>query len=179
MKKENKYSVMAWAIVILAVLNVTTLATILYHAYGENDIAPTLLKQDSTENESFSGCYFRDKLSLDSIQMNNFREFNHEFRIQARNTAFELQEKRNRMFILMTGPGSDTAGLNMLSDSIGYLHSRLKKLTYRYYLDMKAICSEEQQQQLEELFREVFTADQQLGPGRRGQGGQHRRGMVQ
>jgi hypothetical protein len=33
MKAENKHSFMVWAIVVLAIMNVSTLATILYHQY--------------------------------------------------------------------------------------------------------------------------------------------------
>lgn len=170
---------MAWAIVILAVLNGTTLATILFHAYGKDDKAPVSAQQSNAATESLSGCYFRDQLDLDSMQMNRFRAFNHGFRVQAKNTALEIEEKRNRMFVLMTGTEPDTAALNMLSDSIGYLHSRLKKLTYGYYMDMKAMCLPEQQQQLEQIFRRVFTTDQPMGPGRQGRGGPNRGRMFQ
>jgi Spy/CpxP family protein refolding chaperone len=173
MQKENKHTLMIWAIVILAVMNVATLATILYHQYqpektGENKAQ---LQQTEEEVATFSGRYFRDKLNMNGEQMSRFREFNQGFRQQARNTAIEMSEKRKRMFMQMKNPQRDTVKLNMLSDSIGYLHSHLKKLTYRYYLDIKDICTPEQQKQLEQLFQEIFTNDALPGPGRGGHGG--------
>jgi hypothetical protein len=79
------------------------------------------------------------------------------------------------MLIEMAAIKSDTSRLNMLSDSIGHLHSNLKKLTYGYYLDIKNICNPEQQKKLEQLFGEMFTNDAPMGFPGRGMhgGGQH------
>jgi Spy/CpxP family protein refolding chaperone len=170
MKEENKRSIMVWAIVVLAVMNVTTLATLLYHQY-RSGISVTGTKQLEANTEKFSGRYFRDQLHLSSDQVDKFREVNQGFRPQARAITMELAQKRNQMLVEMASVKSDTAKLNMLSDSIGYLHSRLKKLTYKYYLDIKDICNKEQQQKLEQLVREMFVNDAPMGfPGK---GGMH------
>jgi hypothetical protein len=175
MKSENKHSLMVWAIVVLAVMNLSTLATILYHQYQSKPrgVKQTQVQQQlEADSERFSGRYFRDKLNLNSDQMGKFREFNPVFRHQARAITLELASLRKQMLMEMSSAKSDSVHLNMLSDSIGYLHSNLKKLTYRYYLDLKSLCNAEQQIQLEQLFNEMFTNDLQMGfPGRRGQGG--------
>jgi Spy/CpxP family protein refolding chaperone len=180
MKAENKHNLMVWAIVVLAVMNISTLATILYHQYQskETSINTTQAEQQlETNAERFSGRYFRDKLDLNSDQMDKFREFNPVFRQQARAITLELASLRKQMLAEMTAPNSDTSTLNALSDSIGYLHGNLKKLTYKYYLDMKSICNTAQQKQLEQLFSKMFTNDAPMGfPGKGGRGGgQHGR----
>ena len=185
MKKENKYSLMIWAIVILAVINISTLMTILYHKY-QSDTSETISasdpKQLEADSEKFSGRYFRDQLNLSIEQMDKFKQINPVFRPKARYITIELAEKRKQMLIEMSAAESDTARLNAISDSIGQLHSSLKKITYRYYLEIKNICNPEQQRKLEQIFGEMFTNDSQLGypgnggPGGRGQGrGQGRR----
>ena len=58
----------------------------------------------------------------------------------------------------MAADNYDTIRLNTLSDSIGYLHADLKKVTYKYYLDIKNICDQQQQQKLEQLFAECLQA---------------------
>jgi len=63
----------------------------------------------------------------------------------------------------MSAVKSDTSMLSALSDSIGYLHSDLKKLTYMYYLEIKGICDPEQQKKLEQLFGEAFSNDASTG----------------
>jgi hypothetical protein len=180
MKAEKKYAMMVWAIIILAIMNISTLATILYHQYqSEGRETQTAQEQQQLEvdSEKFSGRYFHDKLNLSRGQMERFREFNPLFRQQAKAISIELSERRKQMLIEMANVKSDTNRLNILSDSIGVLHGNLKRLTYKYYLDMKGICNIEQQNQLELLFREMFINDISMGfPGRGGSGGgQHGR----
>lgn len=174
MKATNKQSWMVWAIVFLAMLNVSTLATILYHQkHSVNEAAyPTMSqKQLEADAENFSGKYFRDKLQLDGQQMDKFRDFNPVFRHQARAITVNLGSLRNEMLTEMAANQTDTVRLSLLSDSIGLLHRDLKILTYRYYMDIKRICNADQQKQLQILFSSMFTNDAAMGfPGRGGQG---------
>ena len=178
MKPENKQTMMIWAIVVLALMNVTTLVTIVYHqsqstklevVQGENQ------KQSDSSMVRFSGRYFRDELNFSASQMNRFREFNPAFRMKARSIIVGLAEKRKLMLSEMSAKNSDTVKLNALSDSIGILHAQLKRITYSYYLDIKSICDEKQQQKLELLFQEMFVSDTPLGfPGKGGMNGNGR-----
>lgn len=176
MKTENKRSGMIWAIVVLAVMNLSTLGTILYHQYQSDKPAANpeeAQKQLETDAEKFSGRYFRDKLNLDGNQMERFRAINPVFRQQARAITEELASMRKQMLAEMAAANSDTTKLNALSDAIGQLHSQLKKITYQYYLDLKSICNTEQQKQLEQLFTEMFTNDASMSfPGKGGRGWQ-------
>jgi hypothetical protein len=177
---ENKYKLMIWAIVILAVLNLSTLGSLLYHQYksaGKTVSLESFQKQLEADSEKYSGRYFRDQLNLDMGQMNQFREFNPVFRQHARAITMELGELRKQMLVEMAAKSSDTAWLNSLSDSIGSLHAGLKKLTFNYYLQIKNICNDEQQKKLEKIFAEIFTNDAAMGyPGRgMGRGSMHGR----
>jgi hypothetical protein len=176
MKTEKNRSWMVWAIILLAVMNISTVATILYHQYrtGKSFAGePQVQQQNVTDAEKFSGRYFRDKLNLDGNQMDRFREINPIFRQQARIINIELASARKQMLDEMSSADPDTNRLNALSDSIGHLHSNLKKITFRYYLDLNFICNEEQKGQLEQLFSEMFTNDSSLGfPGKGGRGRQ-------
>jgi hypothetical protein len=166
MRDDSKKGWMVWAIVILAILNITTLLTILYHQYHSAKIEfVTAPVQDLSENSSiqYSGRYFRDKLNLSKEQMNKFVDFNPEFREKVRGINLSLERIRQKMLAEMAANISDKNKLDILSDSIGYLHSSLKKLTYMYYLDIKSICDHQQQKKLEELFNKMFTSDVMMG----------------
>lgn len=171
MKAENKNRWMVWAIVVLAIMNITTLLTILYHknqsVEAEFVTAPKQVQSESSSIQ-YSGRYFRDKLNLNREQMNRFVEINPEFRQQARSININLNRIRHQMLTEMAAKNSDNNKLNMLSDSMGYLHSDLKKLTYRYYLDIKNICNQEQQKTLEQMFGEMFTGDMHMGQNGKG-----------
>jgi hypothetical protein len=58
----------------------------------------------------------------------------------------------------------------MLSDSIGMLHSELKKITYSYYLEFKRISTPEQKEKLNEIFSRMFEGEIPAGQGKGMQG---------
>lgn len=181
MKAENKYSLMVWAIIVLAIMNVSTIATILYHQYESRkkiEITSGSQKQLEADSEKYSGRYFRDQLELSSDQMDKFREINPAFRFQARTVTVSLAEMRKQMLAEMAAANSDTTKLNVISDSIGKLHSKLKKLTFNYYLELKGICNPEQRKKLEKIFADIFTNDATMSYPGRGMGkGKHRGAM--
>jgi hypothetical protein len=174
---ENKYRWMVWAIVILAVMNISTILTLVYQR-NQVTKAEITAGSDQVEPESatekFSGRYFREELDLTRDQMTGFSEFNPQFRQQVKGINENLTRIRQQMLAEMTAGESSIIKLDLLSDSIGYLHADLKKLTYKYYLDFKSICNKQQQQKLEQLFSEMFTAD--VGMGQHGKGGPYGRG---
>jgi hypothetical protein len=175
MKAVNKNNWMVWAIAVLALMNLATLITVVYHRNKSVDsevvALPDQAKSEST-SVKYSGRYFRDELNLSDEQMKMFSEFNPEFRQKVMAINRSLDSKRHEMLIEMAEKNYDTNRLNLLSDSIGYLHASLKKQTYLYYMHFKSICNEQQQKKLEQLFGEMFSSDAQIGQhGRGGQGG--------
>jgi len=171
MKETGKNRWMVWAIIFLAIMNITTLLTILYHE-NKSDMAEFVSApvQEMSESSSieYSGRYFRANLNLNRDQMNRFVEFNPEFREKAWRINVSLERVRHKMLTEMASKNTDNNKLDMLSDSVGYLHARLKKLTYRYYLDIKNICDKQQQKNLEQLFSKMFTSDVKMGHNGKG-----------
>lgn len=172
MKTENKYRWMIWTIAVLVVMNLTTIITVVYNRNRLSDQEQVSSPNESmAENASmkYSGRYFRDSLGLSMDQMKKFSEFNPGFRQAVMSINMEMAEKRHEMLTEMVKNVCDTNRLNNLSDSIGYLHARLKKETYQYYINFKNICNQEQQRKLEQLFGEMFNTDMQMGMNGRGQ----------
>jgi Spy/CpxP family protein refolding chaperone len=175
MKVINKNNWMVWAIAVLAVMNLTTLITVIYHRNKVVEqvavITPYQSKSEYT-SINYSGRYFRDELNLSNEQMNSFSEFNTAFRQKVMAINRNLYIKREEMLAEMAKQICDTNRLNLLSDSIGYLHASLKKQTYLYYMNFKNICTEQQQEKLKQLFGEMFSSDfQRRQQGRGGPGG--------
>jgi len=177
MKEENRIRLMTWAIVVLAVLNISTIVTIIYHRHTSSP--ETNLKgsgEIASESSSvrFSGRWFRDELDLSPEQMNRFREFNPAFRQQVRDINLDLNDLRRKMLKEMAESDFDSVRLNSLADSVGHLHADLKVLTYRYYVKFKELCNEEQKEKLDRMFGEMFATDVQTGQF--GPGGPNGRG---
>ena len=170
MKTETKIKLMIWAILLLAVMNISTILTVLYNRDQEaklRNIPERILPESASVK--FSGRYFRDHLGFNQQQMNRFVEFNPAFRKQIMRINTELADQRRRMLLEMSTGTSDTSKLNQLCDSIGHLHASLKKYTYKYYLDIKNICDKQQMVKLEQMFDEMFAGE--MPAGRHGKGG--------
>lgn len=173
-----------WAALLLLILNIAAISTILYHRKQEK-VAEELVQRRFASDSlamKYSGRWFRNELGLTSEQMREFQRFNPSFRQKVRNINFELGEKRRFMLDEMSAENVDTARLNILADSIGSLHSDLKKATYTYYLEFKKMTSPEQQEKLRQLFSRMFEGEVPAGPGRGMQGGGRfgmRRGRIQ
>jgi hypothetical protein len=175
MKAVNKNNWMIWAIAVLAVMNITTIITVVHHRIKfveqEVEVIPGQAKSENT-SVKYSGRYFRDELNLSNEQMKRFSEFNPEFRQRVMAIDQNLYIMRHEMLVEMAKQICDTNRLNLLSDSIGELHASLKKQTYRYYMNFKRICNDQQQKRLEQLFGEIFNSDaRMMQNGRGGQGG--------
>ena len=167
---------MVWAIVALAVMNISTILTIVYQQRKSarvDSVAVPAQFQSEDASMKYSGRYFRDQLNLSRDQMNSFVQFNPVFRQQMMSINVGLERVRRKMLSEMSAKNSDLNKLNMLSDSIGYLHSNLKKLMCRYYIDIKNICNKEQQEKLEQMFGEMFDSDFRMG--QHGMGGPYGR----
>ncbi len=177
MRNEIRNRWMVWAIVFLAVMNITTFLTIIYERNKvDNEEVVSEPNQVQSENSSlaYSGRYFRDQLSLSRDQMNRFIEFNPYFRQQVRSINLNMDRQRHQMLIELAKQNCDTSKLNVLSDSIGALHANLKKVTCKFYLDIKNICNLQQQEKLEQIFDEMFASDVRMG--QYGMGGREGRG---
>lgn len=171
MRTGNKYNWMVWAIVLLAVMNVATIITVAFQQHQAKRaevVAEDSRPQSEAASINFSGRYFRDQLSLTNDQMTRFTEVNMVFRGKVRSINMNLNHLRQKMYSVMTDEIPDTMKLSSLSDSIGLLHSELKKVTYKYYLDIKNICNQEQQNKLENLFSGMFVSDGPMGQYRKG-----------
>ena len=157
---------MVWAIIALAVMNISTILTIVYQQRKSAKVdSIDIPAQSMSEDESmkYSGRYFRDNLNLSRDQMSSFIQFNPVFRQEMMKINIGLRRVRQKMLTEMSAKNSDINKLNMLSDSIGFLHSNLKKLACRYYIDIKNICNQQQQEKLKKMFGEMNDNDFQIG----------------
>lgn len=170
---------MVWAIVFLAAMNVATIVTVLRNrnlTREENFVDDGSQSQQETGAIRYSGRWYRDQLNFNSEQMNRFAGFNAAFREDVQSININLNLLRQKMLDEMASEETDTLRLNQLSDSIGSLHSNLKKVTYKYYTDLKTICNEQQKEKLEYLFSGMFSIDGPMGSYGRGNQQGRRRG---
>lgn len=168
-----------WIIALLAIFNVTTLATIGVHLYQSRNktVFAYSSKRQPAEGIQYNGRFFKDSLNLTSDQMEKFRVVNRTFRGDVNSINEKLNELRKSMMQNMSSSSPDTLRLNRIADSIGEQHARLKRDTYRYYLGINAICTPQQQATLKVIFQTILGTESSAGCCGKGQGeGRHRYG---
>ncbi len=162
MKSNNK--ILIWTIIILAVTNISTVGTIIYHNYfQQNTIDCNEEKTNKIEvPDTRLGKFFREELNLSYEQHQQFRTFRQNFHYKAGNITQKMQMLRNDMLTELKKENSDTVYLHKLAKEIGNLHTELKHLTFEYYLDMKSVCNDDQKEKLYQIFNSMMNKNAEI-----------------
>lgn len=166
----RKTQILSWLVVLLLVLNAVTIGTIIYHQYQERRAAKELRITTAAGGQVLNGRFCRQVLGYSTDQMDEFREVNQAFRPTAMALTWQIDSLKEEMYTQLEQPSPDTTVLNALSLSIGELHGRLKYETYRFYIRMKSMSTEEQQEKLATAFRPLFKKEGLAAPGIHQQG---------
>ena len=178
--KTNKTKILATVIVLLALLNGTIVATIVYNHH-------TLTKEleDPIQFEPgaqpINGRLVRQTLGFTNEQMIVFREENRLFHRKANQIIGEMNKCKQELLVELQSSQPDTIHLKAISGEIGLLHGQLKESTIDFYLSLRSVCSPDQKEKLTTLFEPMFQQTPLSGSGRRGQGngyGQGRRNRI-
>jgi Spy/CpxP family protein refolding chaperone len=166
----NKTKLLTWAVVLLVVLNLTTVGTLLYHKYNETtDNTPVVLSSGGG-GSMLNGRFFRQTLGFNAEQMDVFREANRKFRPRANKIVFQIDSLKGEMFSELKKTKPDMVKLNELEAETGTLHAELKKETNQFYLKIKTVCTPRQLEQLQITFTPLYRTPacdgQGMGRGR-------------
>ncbi len=174
MIKQTTYRSLIWVIVILFATNLSMGVSFIYHKYQDK------LKAEQTEEQKIEmpaqqrTRFFREQLNLTQTQMEPFRNLNRDYNWKARQITDEMQALRIEMVAKLGEKNSNKTELDAISNKIGELHAELKKETIAYYLEMKELCDEDQQEKLNTIFMSVLKTKEDVSIPR--QGGWRNRG---
>lgn len=168
MAVQNKYRVFIWIIAILVATNVSMAVSFLYHKQQDKKLMEQSLQESIELPAQQRTRFFREHLNLEPQQVELFRDLNRNFNRDAWQITNQLERLRIDMVREMGKENPDTKKLASISREIGELHTHLKKETIAYYLAMKAHCSPEQQQKLNELFISVLHKNEDVRLPQRG-----------
>lgn len=159
---RNKYRILLWIVVILAATNLSVGISYFYHKQQDkipdeqvDEAAIEIPAQQRTR-------FFREQLNLSREQVNSFRELNRDFNQTAWSITHELQSLRFEMVQELGAEKPNREELDSISLEIGLLHEDLKNETIDYYLAMREVCDEEQQQKLNEIFMAMLQQNEDI-----------------
>jgi Spy/CpxP family protein refolding chaperone len=175
MNPTNKYRILIWIIVILVATNLSTIGSFYYHRMSEAKTPETKQEDQNAIPGEQRTRFFRDQLNLDAEQLDQFREINRAFNRTARTIETNLAQLREDLIKELGTQNPDSTRLDQMAIEVGNNHRELKQVTTTFYLDMKKICTPEQQVKLHEIFQSMLNKDNQVNLPRPGnQGGRWR-----
>lgn len=162
MVKRNTYRLLIWAIVILLATNLSMGISFLYHKQQDKNFIEQLEETSIQVPSERRTRFFRDQLNLDREQVEIFRELNREFNRTAWQITHQLEALRVEMVRELGKENPRQKMLDSISENIGELHTKLKKETIDYYLEMKEVCNEDQQIKLNEIFISMLKKNEDV-----------------
>jgi hypothetical protein len=100
--------------------------------------------------------FIKEELNLDSTQFEQFREANYKNMKESHNIAEKLNIYRHEMITEVAKENPNLDKLDELSRNIGNLHYELKKLSTSHFMELKDICNDKQQGNLQKLFMRMM-----------------------
>ncbi|MDD2584798.1 MAG: hypothetical protein WCR61_05830 [Bacteroidales bacterium] len=178
MKQETKYKILSWAVVFLALLNISTIATIIIS--NNNSVTE---EEDSIiidpESSPLSGRYLRSQLNFNQSQLDFYREESRQFRHKANEIIGNLNLYKTKLSQEIHKTTPDREKTKIYSDSIGISHANLKKITTEFYLQLREKCTPEQAEQLEIVFAPLFNESRNMRGAGNGRGARRNRATNQ
>jgi Spy/CpxP family protein refolding chaperone len=170
-KYFTKIRVLTWVVIALAVLNIATLSSIFWHKYQ-------FRKNERSHKELYtrSSSHFKvlnEKLKLNKKQGEDFNLIHKNFRQSTYPILGKMSEVRNNMIEELKKEKTDTVVLYKYAQDIGDLHMQLKKQTVQLYLQLKSVCTPQQQDSLAIIMAGYLQNDgmtMKQGKGIRGKG---------
>ncbi len=162
MVTKNTYRVLIWIIVILLATNLSMGISFLYHKQQDKKFMEQLEEAAIEVPSERRTRFFREQLNLSFEQVDAFRELNRNYNKTAWQVAHQLESLRANMVRELGKENSNKKALDSISKQIGELHTKLKKETIDYYLNMKEVCSQEQQAKLNEIFMSMLKKNQDV-----------------
>jgi Spy/CpxP family protein refolding chaperone len=142
-----------WLVFFLLVVNVATITTILYHIYSDKTTA-----SPATVNNGV-GKIITTELELNAQQKDMFSSINDVYNGKSKAVLDQLTDKRSEMLAELGEENPDTLILNTIANDIGELHAVLKLLTIENFLELKKICTPDQQQQLSKMYNDMLECE--------------------
>jgi Spy/CpxP family protein refolding chaperone len=175
MSATNKNRTLIWIIIILVATNLSTIGSFYYHRLTETKTEGTKQGEQMAIPGEQRTRFFRDQLNLSAEQLDQFRDINRTFNRTARSIEMNLAQLREDMITELGTQNPDSTRLDQIAIDVGNNHRELKQVTTTFYLNMKKICTVEQQAKLHEIFQSMLNKDNQVNLPRPGnQGGRWR-----
>jgi Spy/CpxP family protein refolding chaperone len=144
--KIDKVKVLTTLVVVLLLINITTLATIWkMRTPGGMEMHPPSPKE-----------FIISKLNLDEEQQKVFEELRKEHFEQMRGLQEQIRAEKDAMYDLLKSSEPDTTQTYQHIAKIMQSEEQLERITFEHFRKVRAICNEEQQQHFDAIIDQIM-----------------------
>lgn len=140
-----------WGIVVLVIVNISSLATVWFQQHRRPEPPPRDMPPPPGANQ-----FLKRELGLNDAQAEQFAKLQRQHFERARALQNAIGELKHELFGELSSPVPDTVKVERLADEIGARQSDLEKITFHHFLDLKNLCTVEQRKKLDVLFHELL-----------------------
>jgi Spy/CpxP family protein refolding chaperone len=163
----TKTKILTAVIIVLLATNISTFYTV-WKLSDNTILAPNTAKSKKAFNPNIPmGRLLSRELQLTPEQMSKFREFRKDYYPYVHMIYDSLHLKRHEMLKELAKENPDTVILLSISKDIGIMHADLKMATNNFYLNMKNVCTPEQQEKLNNIFEAMLNSRNKHNCGKR------------
>jgi hypothetical protein len=150
--KQNRF--LGWTLVALVALNLVTLA-MLWSGRPRRPGRPDA-NAGPDNRPPQEARILRDELGFDESQIEKYRSLTRKHREDVKRLNDDIRRIKKRMFdgVLQDNPQPELS--EALLAQAQAKQAEIEKLTFQYFLDLKAMCRSDQQQKLKLLMDEIF-----------------------
>jgi len=158
MKTSNKRTLIISAIIFITVINLAALGTQLYRSYYQPRVSNRTERRDFRPDRSHEGFHkqFIERMNFSDNQEEAFRVITRKTFQESRPVIDQLHLKRRELLSQLAAEVVDTARVNLLAEKIGGLHAELKKISASHYMELRKLCTPEQQEQLLQFYDKMI-----------------------
>ncbi|MFN8206764.1 MAG: periplasmic heavy metal sensor [Bacteroidales bacterium] len=157
MASERKITILYWVVAILAVFNLSLLATILFFPKVDQDKTEEGGPRTEKHQPGDQRHYISRTLNLTPSQEVYFDSSRHQFFREADTVFKALRQCKQDIYKELSSANPDSVKLNELATKMGSLHTQLKISTIRHFMKLRTECTPEQQMKLSEIFGRMIN----------------------
>lgn len=141
---------MTWTIAILVLLNVFTLAGIWFFRFSSK---PPFKDFPRRERSEF---LLKKKLNLTDEQLQKFRDLRENHFEETKEIGNEIHNLKRELSEEVFKETYNQEEVEKIIERIGQFEMQMEKEKFKHFLELKSICTPEQQQKFREIFKEIM-----------------------
>jgi len=166
MKTTIKKRLLITSIAVLILLNITALSVIIFHIPSPPPPPPVeqgpAFKENRMPPEGRIRYFIRKELNFTDEQIKQFSESKRKTMRKQFKVKNQLKSLRRQMMLEIAKDEPDRDKLNEITSEIGQAHKEIKDLTIAHFLEIKTICTKEQQKKLYRLWNRMAPPPERL-----------------